>query len=144
MSRAPEPTVYCPRCGKDVVTRGEAFPRLVATAGTGWAVLVFLIWYVSGSAVMTAAAGVFSLLMLSAVGTVAGPALWQPSLVVGMTEPDMNRAADRPESRKTVKKRRSGIQRISLPAVRFSRFSNPFTIIILYLYSVKYPVAQIF
>jgi hypothetical protein len=43
-----------------------------------------------------------------------------------------------------VKKRRSGIRRISLPAVRFSRFSNPFTIIILYLYSVKHPVAHIF
>lgn len=144
MSRAPEPTVYCPRCGKDVVTRREAFPRMVATAGTGWAVLVFLIWFVSGSAVMTAAAGVFSLLMLSAVVIAAGSALVKSCPFCGMTEPEMKRAADRTESRKTVKKRRSGIQRISLPAVRFSRFSNPFTIIILYLYSVKHPVAQIF
>ena len=104
MSRGPEPTVYCPRCGKEVVTRREAFPRMVATAGTGWAVLVFLIWFVSGSALITAAAGIFSLLMLSAVVIAAGSAMVKSCPYCGMAEPDMRRAAEQAARRVPGKK----------------------------------------
>lgn len=94
-----EEKVWCPRCQKEVVTRREAFPRVVATAAVGWIILVWVFWYATEDAFYTALGGVFLLLMLAAVVIVIGSALPKSCPECGMPESEMRRSAEKDKVR---------------------------------------------
>lgn len=88
-----EEKIWCPRCRKEVVPRREAFPRLVAAAGVAWVIALFLLWYATGDAVITAAGGIFLLLAVAAVVIAFGAGLPKSCPECGMPESEMRKAA---------------------------------------------------